>query len=158
MPLMLFFQADGNQGVRACDCPSHRSRKLDRSSDTQAPTSDPSTCNSSDLCPRPRSQSDTIPSACADRVDLVKPQLVHQGRAVHRHSATCDQQLIHRPRQASMRETLGIAFESCGTCGYQWVQLDSTPAFLIPVLPTPERPNPPYRSTLFASPVCKCCT
>ena len=37
------------------------------------------------------------------------------------------------PRQASMSETLGIAFESCGTCGYQWVQLDSTPAFLIPV-------------------------
>ena len=36
-----------------------------------------------------------------------------------------------------MSETLGIAFESCGTCGYQWVQLDSTPAFLVPVLSRP---------------------
>jgi hypothetical protein len=26
-----------------------------------------------------------------------------------------------------------MVLESCGTCGYQWVQLDSTPAFLVPV-------------------------
>jgi hypothetical protein len=50
-------------------------------------------------------------------------------------------ELISRPLQASMSQTLAIAFESCGTCGYQWVQLDSTPAFLSPVPPPPPDPK-----------------
>jgi len=33
---------------------------------------------------------------------------------------------------ATLGQTLAVVFESCGTCGYQWVQLSSTPDFLVP--------------------------
>ena len=43
--------------------------------------------------------------------------------------------------QCSVGQTIAIVFETCGSCGYQWAQLDSAPAFLFPVNRRPRYRN-----------------
>ena len=34
--------------------------------------------------------------------------------------------------QAFVGQAIHLSFRSCSDCGYEWVQLESTPAFLVP--------------------------
>ncbi len=51
--------------------------------------------------------------------------------------------------QAAVSQGLAITFESCGSCGYQWVQLTSTLGFLVPVLHPAMIPAPMLTHALF---------